>query len=271
MTIFLYVLIPVLMMSSWMHAQEGISFSIGARTHEKMPLYLGIIGNPENSALQDMGTRIKDDLEFSGQFSVSHEMLDKNPSKKTLEHHAQSGIPLAIYISGSSDPKFFEWRVYETYQQSMLKGKRVKKQGTNPRGWGHRVADALWPVLTGKDSFFSSKLAYCKDVATRTGKIIKHVCVADFDGTNVQVFQVPTVTLAPRWNHDPLNPLLFYSEHTNDNVRLRVYDMCSGNCKTASDFPGINMLPTFSGDGKKVVYCASRGSGRCALYSYSGS
>jgi Tol biopolymer transport system component len=39
-----------------------------------------------------------------------------------------------------------------------------------------------------------------------------------------------------------------------------------GRRRIASNFDGINMLPTFSGDGKRVVYCASRADGNCHLY-----
>jgi len=41
-----------------------------------------------------------------------------------------------------------------------------------------------------------------------------------------------------------------------------------GRRRIASNFDGINMLPTFSGDGKRVVYCASRADGHCHLYHF---
>lgn len=34
----------------------------------------------------------------------------------------------------------------------------------------------------------------------------------------------------------------------------------------ASNFDGVNMVPSFSHDGKKLVYCLSRGDGNCQLY-----
>ena len=94
------------------------------------------------------------------------------------------------------------------------------------------------------------------------------MCIADFDGSNPQIIvDIPTITIAPRWNNDPLRPLLFYSEHTNKNLRLMMVDMHKQR-HIASNFDGINMLPAFSLDGKRVIYCASRGDGECHLYLY---
>lgn len=101
-----------------------------------------------------------------------------------------------------------------------------------------------------------------------TGARVRYIYVADYDGSDPQVLvDMPTITVAPRWNGDIRNPLLFYSEYTNTNVRLMVVDMHKKR-KIASNFDGINMLPAFSQDGKSVVYCASRGDGCCQLYRY---
>ena len=163
-----------------------------------------------------------------------------------------------------------EWRLYDTIDQTltMLAGKRYHTQGSVVRGWGHAIADAVWPILTGHLGFFSSKLAFCQDTRSAKGHRTTQVCIADFDGSHVQaIVETPTINVAPRWNNDPQNPLLFYSEYTNQNVRLMVVDT-NKRLRVTSNFDGINMLPTFSADGKRAVYCASRGTGVCHLYLY---
>ena len=98
--------------------------------------------------------------------------------------------------------------------------------------------------------------------------MLKHIYIADYDGKNEKLLvSTATVNVAPCWNRDQNNPLLFYSEHTNKNVRLVSADMY-GRRKIVSNFDGINMLPAFSSDGKRVVFCASRGGGNCQLYYY---
>jgi len=149
-----------------------------------------------------------------------------------------------------------------------VQGKKYAKRGTYQAGWGHNLADVIWPALTGQAGFFSTKIAYCKEVRMRKKKKITHIYIADYDGSNEQLLvDTPTVTIAPRWNNDTKNPLLFYSEYTNANVRLMVADMHK-HSKISSNFDGVNMVPAFSKDGKQVVYCASRGDGSCHIYHY---
>jgi tol-pal system beta propeller repeat protein TolB len=90
--------------------------------------------------------------------------------------------------------------------------------------------------------------------------------VADFDGTHEQmIVNTPTINIAPRWNHDRRHPLVFYSDYTPTNVRLKMASL-DKKSMIASDFDGLNMIPAFCEDGTKVVYCASRGDGSCQIY-----
>ena len=124
----------------------------------------------------------------------------------------------------------------------------------------------VWPLLTGDQGFFSTRIAYCKTDKKKHRVNTNSIYIADYDGSNEeQLVHVPTINVAPRWNADKQNPLLFYSEHTNTNVRLVMVDMHKKR-RIASNFDGINMLPSFSADGKKMVYCLSRGDGSCQLY-----
>ena len=133
---------------------------------------------------------------------------------------------------------------------------------------GNNIADTVWPELTAQDAFFSTKLAYCKEVMGSRNNRCKHIYIADYDGSHEQaVIATNAINIAPRFNQDPYNPLLFYSESTNANIKLVISDM-KGAKKTASNFDGVNMLPSFSQDGTKLIYCASHGNGTCQLFHY---
>ena len=241
-----------------------LDVQVVAKQHAKVPLFFGVI-TPEGNELQEIAQLVKRDLEFSGQFDVAVVAMPEKIGKKEIKELLAKGYPLALFVNESAH-NAIEWRVYDTIQGDMVKGKKYTKRGIASTGWAHNIADLVWPVLTGQDGFFSTKIAYCKDVKLAHKKIVKYVCLADYDGSNEQVLvSVPTVNVAPRWNNDVSNPLLFYSEYTNENVRLVGVDM-KRRRRITSDFEGINMLPAFSHDGKKVVYCASRGDGNCQLY-----
>jgi TolB protein len=148
----------------------------------------------------------------------------------------------------------------------MLLGKRFSFSRDNERFWAHIIADALWPALTGQPGIFSTKIAYCKKVSNKKGADLKHVYMCDYDGSNEErIVETPTVNIAPRWNRDVKNPLIYYSAYTNDNVRLEAVNM-NKQRKIVSSSDGITMVPSFSQDGKSVVYCASRGKGSCQLF-----
>lgn len=201
------------------------------------------------------------DLSWSGHVDIHIQSSGTLPTKKQIMAYADQGIALALFVDREVTGRSFDCRLYDTMQPAMIKGKRLAKKGPDARQWSHELCDILWPLLTGQDGFFSSKIAYCKEVkGCNNRRPRKHLVVADYDGSNERVL-VPTITLAPRWGND----VLFYSESTNSNVRLMYLDS-RGKSHIAANFDGITMLPTVSEDGSKSMYCASRGRGSCQLY-----
>lgn len=266
--------VPVRAQKTDVH-QQTVDVAVRAQHHAKMPLLIGIIGNTSAHAAARKDEEsfayfievLKRDLEFSGQFAVSIQSFDHEPKHATLQALASEKFPLALFVTHEKKGGAIQWRLYDTQQALMVLGKRSHKLDGVMRGWAHGVADELWPALTGHDGFFSTKIAYAKEVR-KQGRRYKYIAIADYDGTHEELLvTTPTINLAPRWNHAVGNPLLFYSESTNTNVRLMWVNM-AGKRKVASGFDGINMVPAFSGRGDKVVYCASRGMGMCQLYLY---
>jgi len=236
--------------------------NVAPQRHEKSRLGLMVVG-----AVSPAIAQIKKDLEFSNQFVIDIKEHCHEPQTTTDITALASTYPLVIFVHEHND-NTIDWHIYETTSALRVAGKKYHKRGTLERGWAHNIADMLWPLLTGQDGFFSTKIAYCREVPGKRGKKYKHIDIADYDGNYAEPFvRTPTINVAPRFNHDKENPLLFFSESTNENIRLKVANM-NRRCKTASDFDGVNMLPAFSEDGSKVVYCASHGDGHCQLYYY---
>lgn len=225
----------------------------------------------EESLVGSVLTVVERDFTFSGQLEVLVKKYNHRPSKKDVTSLFSEGIPLALFITNGpmqdNSVASIEWRLFDTMQGTMIGGKRCLKRGDSVTGWAHHIADSVWPTLTSSSSFFSTKIAYCKQLYTMHGKRITQVCIADYDGGNEQVIvDAPTIHVAPRWNNDKNRPLLFYSEYTSDNVRLMFADIITRKRYIALNNRGIAMVPAFSGDGKKIVYCASQGDGACQLY-----
>lgn len=266
------IIATLLLVGGMTHAQENQTpdnqtIKVTAQRREKMKLLLGVVQvTPELDAVM---AQLKKDLEFTQQFDVAVEHFDAIPSKqKDIKALHEQGHPIAIFVNPSGK-QMVEWRLYDTRHAQMMAGKKYTKQGDVVRGWAHNIADGMWQALTSQPGFFSTKIAYSKKVTRPKKSSVKHICIADYDGSNEQVLiKTPTINVAPRWNHDKNHPLLFYSEGTNTNMRMMVADM-TGRRKIASNFDGLNMLPSFSKDGKQAVYCASRGDGSCQIYNFS--
>lgn len=220
----------------------------------------------DGEILQKIAGRIQADLSFSGQCKVAIKPI-KAELQKPFRAQLAPQYALAVCLQGSADKQGIEWRVYETYKTQMIAGQKYIKRGDEWRGWAHAIADHIWPLLTGQPGMFSSRIVYCKDIPGAKN-CAKQVWVADFDGTNEQlVVDNKRINVAPRWNTDKANPLVFFSQYTDQNLQLRTIDL-KGVQKVASDFDGSNMLPCFSPNGNMVIYCVSRGNGECHLYLY---
>lgn len=254
----------VIMLSCW-YAVAEMSLDINAAGHEKVRLALASFS--AEAELASVMQTIKKDFEFYGQFSVEILTLQEPLTKKSIAQLYNQGYKLALFLNATQTHEI-EWRLYSTHNSHMIKGKKYSKRGSIEREWAHHIADMVLPVLSGKPGSFSTKIAYCKQVPLSNGRHYKHIYIADYDGSNEQkLVGKSTINVAPRWNKDLQNPLLFYSECTNSNIRLMATDLHKHH-KIVSNFDGLNMLPAFSNDGSKVVYCASRGDGSCHLYYY---
>jgi len=245
----------------------SVELQVQAADYARVRLVICMVGK-KTKKLQVVTQNLKKDLMFTKQFDVVIDHVATLKQSSVVKGFFRKGVPLVIFLKDSKKHKSIEWRLYDSEQATMLAGKRYVKRGKSECEWAHHIADAAWPLLTGQEGFFSTKLAYCKEIRRPGKKPLKHIYIADYNGEREKLLvATSTVNIAPRWNKDSNNPLLFYSEHTSKNVRLVVVDM-TGRRKIVSNFDGMNMLPAFSADGKKVVFCASRGGATCQLYYY---
>lgn len=245
-------------------ALSGLTVDVRPQQYEKTALLIGYVGNPQ-SRIAACVDALAHDLSFSQQFSISTQSLVAIPSKKQMEAIAHDYV-LALFLTDNKHNKAIEWRLYDMHQQAMIQGKRYKKQTAVETVWAHGIADMLWPILTGQDGIYSSRIAYCKEVDGSRKRPIRHIYVADYDGSNAQLLvATPTVKFAPRWNKDKDMPLLFYSECKRANTGLSFATM-AGRRHVVTDADGINMLLSFAEAGDKAAYCASRGRASCQIY-----
>lgn len=254
-----------LLISSGLYGQE-LSVAVHATGVQKMPLL--ILNQTADETSKNVIATLAHDLAFTQQCDVHVEHGSQALNKQYLKSRGKEGHSLILVTDVGSTQSTVEWRLYHGLSGAMIAGKKVAFEGECDRIVAHKVADSVWSSITGNPGFFTTKVAYCVEKPLADGTYYKHIYTTDYDGSNPQpLVTTPTINLAPRWNLVDKKPLLFYSECTPSNIRLMVVD--THKKKTiVSNFDGLNMLPTFSRDGSKVVYCASKGAGACHLYYY---
>ena len=275
-----YLLVLVLSLVVGVCAKESdtkstMTVSSEATQREKLPFLIGLIGKVDDELSVVSGVLKKilscEQYKTVG-FLATEQSFERVPSKRAIKKLAPQ-YPIALFLSLSRDKKTLEWRLYDTQYASMVKGQRFTRENYSPRSQAEHLADELWPTLTGQAGFFSTRIAYCKEVPHKTIRGLKQMClVCPYANPTAEQYTTYQDRLmqgklfAPRWNNDPAHPLLLYSESTLSNVRLMSVDL-QRKRKIVSNFEGLNILPTFSTDGNKVVYCLSR-NGKSQLYLY---
>ena len=246
----------------WVALPEEIHISVDSDNASRMPLFVGLCSG--GGQLKKIAKTIKKDFEFSGQFDVFVEFCGKIKKKSDITRLYKNGYLFALFLSVSGNS--LEWRLYDTQQGDMIKGK-VIPEFEMKKYMIHMISNSMWPELTGQNGFFTTQIAYSREVRKRGKKRgSREICKAMFNGDEVEaIVSTPTVNIAPRWSKDKSNPVILYSEHTKANLRLMAVNIENKRRWVASNFRGMNMLPTFSGDGKSIVLCLSK-SGKSDLY-----
>lgn len=193
---------------------------------------------------------------------VEHCALKDLTQKDLKQLHAQK-ILTAIMLT--HDDAMMGWRIFDTKTGRMICGKKVPLEQDNPELTAHRIANGIWHRLTGFEGFFGSTIFYCQQRHHKkhTFRDLVHYSISE---AKDHLFLQGGKFLAPRLNNDEQNPLLLYSEITPNNIRLL---SVNSNLERSlvSNFDGLNMLPSFSPDGTKLVYCVSK-NGKTQLRCY---
>lgn len=244
---------------------SDLQLSVQAQKTKKIKIGLISLGQVDSDYKQVI-ERLKKDLEWSNQCTIEQKHLDLLKHERDLKGLFEGQAAVAVIVS--KEPKFYSWRLYDLSSVKMLAGKKIEQDAHTLGYVAHTIADQVWPELFSTQSSFRSKIAYSKQIWRKKygkEKPYKQIWIADFDGSNPRLFiDTPTVSFAPRWNNDVTCPLLFYSENTVSNVQLVMSNMF-GKRKIICSFDGLNMQPTFSQDGKKIVFCLSK-DGTSQLY-----
>lgn len=218
-----------------------------------------------DTALQQITQLIANDFLATGQFDPQIVTLEKLYTKTEMKKFFEDGVGFVLFLNKVNNA-LYEMRLYDTSEQEMIFGKKVKQKGQlSLSGLAHTMSDHVWPLLTGKKSSFASVIAATQKIKPTSKKEYSYIYVfyPTEHAHKKLIVNSPTLNIIPRWN--PTKPLLYFSQHTPFNVRLVSVDPLK-NQHIVANFDGLNMTPAFSEHGSIIISITKDGHGVLCKY-----
>jgi TolB protein len=133
----------------------------------------------------------------------------------------------------------------------------------------HAVSDQVYEKITGKKSFFLSRIVFISDYGSNPPrKIVKELYVMDFDGFNSQrLTSHGGIVISPAVSYDNKKVLYSLIENgtKNKNINLYEIDIASKKSRPLSSRAGINSGAIYTPDGRSIILTLSH-EGNAEIY-----
>ncbi len=166
-----------------------------------------------------------------------------------------SGEAPQYLLSGSANGNL-TGRAQEAVGKNYLVNKSYS--GASVRRQAHAFVDDFLAAL-GRKGLGGTKIAFKRDTGANS-----EIAIADFDGAGAQtVTSDNSIVISPSWIPGRLG--LCYTSYRNGAPDIYQHDLSSGRRAPVARYPGSNLSPAVSPDGRRVAMILSR-SGTVDLY-----
>jgi TolB protein len=186
-------------------------------------------------------------LDFTGYFKIlNREAFLVNPQTDAgfanVIFHDWTSIGADLLITGGVLVKDnfleIELRLYDTYKEKLLVGKRYKGGIGDQRRIIRRFCSDVIYSLTGDRGIFDTEIAF---VSTSSGT--KEIYICEFDGYNIQrVTHTNSITLTPAWSSD--GQWIAYTSYARGKPDLYIKHLKENRGTVVSE-KGINITPAW--------------------------
>ena len=149
-----------------------------------------------------------------------------------------------------------EFRLWDPYTERQLTGMVYTTARDQWRRIAHIISDQIYKQMTGEDGYFDTRIVYISENGPKTNRI-KRLAIMDQDGHNHR-FLTPgdALVLTPRFS--PTTHEITYLAYYNNEPRVYLFNLLTGEQELVGNFPGMTFAPRFSPDGNAVIMSMAR-------------
>ncbi|MGN6551011.1 MAG: Tol-Pal system beta propeller repeat protein TolB [Pararhizobium sp.] len=144
-----------------------------------------------------------------------------------------------------------EFRLWDVFAGQQIAGQQFFTQPENWRRVAHIIADAIYEQLTGEKGYFDSRVVFVSESGAKTNRK-KQLAIMDQDGANVRMLTNGSdLVLTPRFS--PNSQEITYMSFANNQPRVYLLQLETGQRELVGNFPGMTFAPRFSPNGSDVI------------------
>ncbi|KRD51390.1 Tol-Pal system protein TolB [Ensifer sp. ENS10] len=144
-----------------------------------------------------------------------------------------------------------EFRLWDTFGSKQMTGQQFFTQPENWRRVAHIIADAIYESVTGEKGYFDTRIVYVAESGPKTARK-RQLAIMDQDGFNARALTNSNdIVLTPRFS--PNRQEVTYMSFENQQPRVYLLQLETGQREVVGNFPGMTFSPRFSPDGQRVI------------------
>lgn len=230
------------------------------------PGYLPVLALPRargedgelSAAAARIDTILRTDLQFSDRFEMLPvpDSVDRTSGVRYQLWNELGAVWLVTAdVRGTAEEPLLRVGLHDVVYGSLEEVRAFSLPSPDEDGFRmavHRVSDAVVEWATGEPGMAASRIAFRR----KSGDGASDIWMVDSDGRNLRrVTRDTTIVYSPAFSPDGRR--MMYVSYAGGEPAVYEKDLRSGEVRTVSDVPGVDLTPAYRPDGRRVMVARS--------------